>query len=204
MKLKICGMKYHDNILKVAALKPNYLGFIFYDKSPRFVTEPLPEISKNIKKVGVFVNSTIETITTIINNYDLQAVQLHGQETPEFCQKLQKKQIEIIKVFSIRDQFDFNQLSAFENLVDYFLFDTKGPNPGGNGYCFDWSILNQYNSKTPYFLSGGIGLDDIKSIQNFKNSPAAQHCFAIDVNSKFELKPAYKDDVKLKQLMQQL
>jgi phosphoribosylanthranilate isomerase len=204
MKLKICGMKYHDNILKVAALKPNYLGFIFYDKSPRFVTEPLPEISKNIKKVGVFVNSTIETITTIINNYDLQAVQLHGQETPEFCQKLQKKQIEIIKVFSIKDQFDFNHLLAFENLVDYFLFDTKGPNPGGNGYCFDWSILNQYNSKTPYFLSGGIGLDDIKSIQNFKNSPAAQHCFAIDVNSKFELKPAYKDDVKLKQLMQQL
>ena len=204
MKLKICGMKYHNNILKVAALKPNYLGFIFYDKSPRFVTEPLPEISKNIKKVGVFVNSTIETITTTINNYDLQAVQLHGQETPEFCQKLQKKQIEIIKVFSIKDQFDFNQLSAFENLVDYFLFDTKGPNPGGNGYCFDWSILNQYNSKTPYFLSGGIGLDDIKSIQNFKNSPAAQHCFAIDVNSKFELKPAYKDDVKLKQLMQQL
>ena len=204
MKLKICGMKYHDNILKVAALKPNYLGFIFYDKSPRFVTEPLPEISKNIKKVGVFVNSTIETIITIINNYDLQAVQLHGQETPEFCQKLQKKQIEIIKVFSIKDQFDFNQLSAFENLVDYFLFDTKGPNPGGNGYCFDWSILNQYNSNTPYFLSGGIGLDDIKSIQNFKNSPAAQHCFAIDVNSKFELKPAYKDDVKLKQLMQQL
>jgi phosphoribosylanthranilate isomerase len=204
MKLKICGMKYHDNILKVAALKPNYLGFIFYDKSPRFVTEPLPEISKNIKKVGVFVNSTIETIITIINNYDLQAVQLHGQETPEFCQKLQKKQIEIIKVFAIKDQFDFNQLSAFENLVDYFLFDTKGPNPGGNGYCFDWSILNQYNSKTPYFLSGGIGLDDIKSIQNFKNSPAAQHCFAIDVNSKFELKPAYKDDVKLKQLMQQL
>lgn len=204
MKLKICGMKYHDNILKVAALKPNYLGFIFYDKSPRFVTEPLPEISKNIKKVGVFVNSTIETIITIINKYDLQAVQLHGQETPEFCQKLEKKQIEIIKVFSIKDQFDFNQLSAFENLVDYFLFDTKGPNPGGNGYCFDWSILNQYNSKTPYFLSGGIGLDDIKSIQNFKNSPAAQHCFAIDVNSKFELKPAYKDDVKLKQLMQQL
>lgn len=204
MKLKICGMKYHDNILKVAALKPNYLGFIFYDKSPRFVTEPLPEISKNIKKVGVFVNSTIETIITIINKYDLQAVQLHGQETPEFCQKLQKKQIEIIKVFSIKDQFDFNQLSAFENLVDYFLFDTKGPNPGGNGYCFDWSILDQYNSKTPYFLSGGIGLDDIKSIQNFKNSPAAQHCFAIDVNSKFELKPAYKDDVKLKQLMQQL
>lgn len=204
MKLKICGMKYHDNILKVAALKPNYLGFIFYDKSPRFVTEPLPEISENIKKVGVFVNSTIETIITTINNYDLQAVQLHGQETPEFCQKLQKKQIEIIKVFSIKDQFDFNQLSAFENLVDYFLFDTKGPNPGGNGYCFDWSILNQYNSKTPYFLSGGIGLDDIKSIQNFKNSPAAQHCFAIDVNSKFELKPAYKDDVKLKQLMQQL
>ena len=204
MKLKICGMKYHNNILKVAALKPNYLGFIFYDKSPRFVTEPLPEISKNIKKVGVFVNSTIETIITIINNYDLQAVQLHGQETPEFCQKLQKKQIEIIKVFSIKDQFDFNQLSAFENLVDYFLFDTNGPNPGGNGYCFDWSILNQYNSKTPYFLSGGIGVDDIKSIQNFKNSAAAQHCFAIDVNSKFELKPAYKDDVKLKQLMQQL
>ncbi|MGB0770450.1 MAG: phosphoribosylanthranilate isomerase [Flavobacteriaceae bacterium] len=204
MKLKVCGMKYQDNILKVSALKPDYIGFIFYEKSPRFVSESISEIPKNIKKVGVFVNASIDTITNTINKFGLNVVQLHGDETAEFCKKIRTKNIEIIKVFSVKNNFSFKKLKPFEDHVDYFLFDTKGPNPGGNGYCFDWSILKNYDSKTPYFLSGGIGLEEIETLNEFKNSVAAKQCYAIDVNSKFEIKPALKDSIKLKKFIERL
>ncbi|MGB1370528.1 MAG: phosphoribosylanthranilate isomerase [Flavobacteriaceae bacterium] len=204
MKLKVCGMKYQDNILKVSALKPDYIGFIFYEKSPRFVSESISEIPKNIKKVGVFVNASIDTITNTINKFGLNVVQLHGDETTEFCKKIRTKNIEIIKVFSVKNNFNFKKLKPFEDHVDYFLFDTKGPNPGGNGYCFDWSILKNYDSKTPYFLSGGIGLEEIETLNEFKNSVAAKQCYAIDVNSKFEIKPALKDSIKLKKFIERL
>lgn len=204
MKLKICGMKYQYNILEVAALKPDYMGFIFFEKSPRFVSEPLPKISGNINKVGVFVNSSLDTIKKHIHIYNLQAVQLHGHENSEFCQKIQNEGVEVIKVFSVKTHFDFNQLNDFEAVVDYFLFDTKGPNPGGNGFRFDWSILENYDSKTPYFLSGGIGLEEIETLNVFKKSVAAKQCYAIDVNSQFELKPAFKDSVKLKKFIERL
>lgn len=204
MKLKVCGMKYQDNILKVSALKPDYIGFIFYEKSPRFVSESISEIPKNIKKVGVFVNASIDTITNTINKFGLNVVQLHGDETVEFCKKIKTKNIEIIKVFSVKNNFNFKKLKPFEDHVDYFLFDTKGPNPGGNGYCFDWSILENYDSKTPYFLSGGIGLEEIETLNEFKNSVAAKQCYAIDVNSKFEIKPALKDSIKLKKFIERL
>ena len=204
MKLKVCGMKYQDNILKVSALKPDYIGFIFYKKSPRFVSESISKIPKNIKKVGVFVNASIDTITNTINKFGLNVVQLHGDETTEFCKKIRTKNIEIIKVFSVKNNFNFKKLKPFEDHVDYFLFDTKGPNPGGNGYCFDWSILKNYDSKTPYFLSGGIGLEEIETLNEFKNSVAAKQCYAIDVNSKFEIKPALKDSIKLKKFIERL
>jgi len=204
MKLKICGMKYQDNILKVAALKPDYMGFIFYDKSLRYVSDAIPNLPDGIKKVGVFVNSSLDTIKKHIHNYNLQAVQLHGQENSEFCQKIQNEGVEVIKVFSIEKTFNFTQLSPFEPYVDYFLFDTKGANPGGNGYCFDWNILQHYKSNVPYFLSGGIGLDTREALERFKSSPISTHCHALDVNSKFELKPALKDDIKLKQFIETL
>jgi phosphoribosylanthranilate isomerase len=131
-------------------------------------------------------------------------VQLHGHESPEFCQKLRNEHIEIIKVFSVENEFDFSKLKVYEPHVSYFLFDTKGPNPGGNGYSFDWTILQNYNSNTPYFLSGGIGLEDIEALNHFQKSAAAQQCYAIDVNSKFEIKPAYKDSIKLKKFIETL
>jgi len=204
MKLKVCGMKYQDNILEVSALKPDYMGFIFYEKSPRRISEPAPEVPKNIKKVGVFVNASTDTITKNIDGFGLNVVQLHGDETAEFCKNIRTKNIEIIKVFSVKNNFNFNKLKPFEAHVDYFLFDTKGPNPGGNGYCFDWSILENYDSKTPYFLSGGIGLEEIETLNEFKNSAAAKQCYAIDVNSKFEIKPALKDSIKLKKFIERL
>jgi len=204
MKLKVCGMKYQDNILEVSALNPDYMGFIFYEKSPRRISEPAPEVPKNIKKVGVFVNASTDTITKNIDEFGLNVVQLHGDETAEFCKNIRTKNIEIIKVFSVKNNFNFNKLKPFEAHVDYFLFDTKGPNPGGNGYCFDWSILENYDSKTPYFLSGGIGLEEIETLNEFKNSAAAKQCYAIDVNSKFEIKPALKDSIKLKKFIERL
>ena len=197
-------MKYKANIEAIAALKPDYMGFIFSENSPRHMTEPLSEIPQGIKKVGVFVDTSLENIKKTTQAYGLDLVQLHGQESPEFCRELQNNAVKIIKVFSIKNTFDFGQLAHYESCVDYFLFDTKGPNPGGNGYCFDWTVLENYNLKTPYFLSGGIGCDKIKVLNKFRESASAAHCHAIDVNSKFELKPAVKDPIKLKTFIQKL
>jgi phosphoribosylanthranilate isomerase len=202
MKLKICGMKYPDNILEIGALLPDYMGFIFYEKSARYFDGEIPELIKTIKKTGVFVNETIDNIIAKINKYDLQAVQLHGEESVAFCQELKDNidiQIEIIKVFSVGAAFDFEVLVPFEKVCDYFLFDTKGELPGGNGSTFDWKILENYKSEKPFFLSGGIGIEEIPAIKNL-NLPI----YAIDINSKFETAPGLKSKSLLKKFQQTL
>ncbi|MGR7813518.1 phosphoribosylanthranilate isomerase [Lacinutrix undariae] len=193
MKLKICGMKYTNNITDVASLNPDYLGFIFYEKSARFFENSIPEISEHIKKTGVFVNATLAFITQQVQTYGLKAVQLHGNETPEFCKSLHRLQVEIIKVFSIKDDFNFSVLQPFETICDYYLFDTKGKLPGGNGYTFNWNTLTKYPSTKPYFLSGGIGVNEIKQLEDFLKTEASTYCYAIDVNSKFEIEPGLKN-----------
>ena len=157
-------MKYPENILEVSELLPDFLGFIFWEKSSRYFDGEIPEIPKSIKKVGVFVNASLEEIYLKIEKYGLDIIQLHGNESPEFCEKLKKENIEIIKVFSVNDDFDFSLLKPFENTCNYFLFDTKGKLPGGNGITFNWQILQQYKLTKPIFLSGGIGLDEIENI----------------------------------------
>lgn len=204
MKLKVCGMRYTDNIRAVAAIEPDYLGFIFFEGSSRYVSESIPKLPTVLKKAGVFVNATYDTIVKKINTYDLQAVQLHGDESPEFCKSIQALNIEVIKVFSIKNEFNFELLRPFEPVCDFFLFDTKGPLAGGNGYCFDWSVLEKYPSKKPYFLSGGIGLESIEALQEFKKSTAAIYCYAIDVNSQFEIAPAQKNKKLLEKFKQLL
>ncbi|GAL88231.1 tryptophan synthase beta chain [Jejuia pallidilutea] len=209
LRLKVCGMKYQDNIESVAALKPDYLGFIFYEKTPRHFDTKIPEISDDIKKTGVFVNAEIGTIVEKVNEFKLDAVQLHGEESPYFCSILRStsllsRPIEIIKVFSIKDEFNFEVLEAYDNVCDYYLFDTKGKLPGGNGYKFDWSVLNNYPSTKPFFLSGGIGLDQIEDIKKFKKSKASKYCYAIDVNSKFETEPGLKNISILREFINKL
>ncbi|MCF6295817.1 MAG: phosphoribosylanthranilate isomerase [Flavobacteriaceae bacterium] len=238
MKLKVCGMKYQDNINQVAALQPDYLGFIFYKKSPRFFDGEIPDFPNSIKKVGVFVNEPISFIIEKIETHQLNAVQLHGNESQEYCIELKRhyekrsdevisskesgchsvldtesinknnemlkqvqhdKSIEIIKVFSIKDKFNFDVLKPYETVCDYYLFDTKGKLPGGNGYAFDWSVLSNYPSTKPYFLSGGIGLDQIESVLSFLRRQESKYCYAIDVNSKFEIKPGLKDIKQLRE-----
>jgi len=205
MKLKVCGMKYNPS--EVAALRPDYLGFIFWDRSPRCFDQEIPKLPSKIQKVGVFVDASLEEVVQKIKKYGLQAVQLHGNESPEFCRKLKLEMslhIQVIKVFSIRGDFDFKRLRPYEEVCDYYLFDTKGELPGGNGYAFDWKVLKAYPSTKPYFLSGGIGLESLAAIQEFMERPEAKYCYAIDVNSKFETKPGLKHIEKLKEFKNRL
>ncbi|NHN24337.1 phosphoribosylanthranilate isomerase [Flavobacterium jejuense] len=205
VKLKICGMKYPENVQDITTLEPDYLGFIFWDKSKRYfdLTE-LPKLNSNIKKVGVFVNPTLEEIQEKVTNFQLDIIQLHGQESPDFCKTVQELKVEVIKAFSISVNFNFDQLIEYENTIDYFLFDTKGKKPGGNGISFDWELLENYSLTKPFFLSGGIGITSIDAIKTFLRKTVAQYCYGVDVNSRFEKKPGYKNYSKLKRFKKSL
>jgi phosphoribosylanthranilate isomerase len=205
VRLKICGMKYPDNILEVGSLLPDYMGFIFWEKSARYFDGVLPNLPQSIKKTGVFVNASQEDIVSKVNQYDLQVVQLHGNESVAFCQELKNtfaKSIEIIKVFSVDSSFDFDELKPFESVCDYFLFDTKGKLPGGNGTTFDWKVLEKYPSHKPFFLSGGIGLEEIDLVKQILKTDLP--IYAIDVNSKFEIEPGLKNTKLLTSFKQKI
>jgi len=225
MKLKVCGMNH--NLDKVAQLQPDYMGFIFWKPSSRYFKGEMPALPASIQKVGVFVDVSIEEVLSTIEKYDLDAVQLHGTESPEFCRSLKEsflllrvqsrnaEQLEknkvstaldlaIIKAFSIKDDFNFSILRDYEEACDYYLFDTKGKLPGGNGYAFDWAVLNHYPFEKPYFLSGGIGPESVEKLGSFINSPASKYCYAIDVNSKFETAPGLKNIDELKEFKNKL
>ncbi|RLD85469.1 MAG: phosphoribosylanthranilate isomerase [Bacteroidetes bacterium] len=205
MKIKICGMKYQDNIKQVAALQPDYLGFIFYKRSKRNFDGVIPDISDRIIKTGVFVDESIDFILNKVQKYSLKAIQLHGDESPELCKQLkEKKDLEVIKVFSVGEKFNFDVLKPYEAVSDYFLFDTKGKEKGGNGIAFNWKLLKGYSSKKSFFLSGGIGLEELNSIKDFFKTKASNYCFALDLNSKFEIEPGFKDIEKLKIFIQNL
>ena len=214
LKLKICGMRDPENIEEIASLHPDYLGLIFYDKSPRFVEDEISEIPSAIKKTGVFVDASEEFILKKVSRYDLSALQLHGNESPEFCSNLKEKlseenfSAEIIKVFGIKDDFDFKLLEPYEEVADFYLFDTQGKNKGGNGIRFDWELLKGYPSSTPFFLSGGIGEEEAEEIEKlyseFKSAGKEHLFYGIDVNSRFEDAPGVKNVKKLKLFRERL
>ncbi len=192
MKIKICGLKFESNILDLSKLEPDYMGFIFWEKSKRLVTGSSPNLSQTkIKKTGVFVNADFEKIKDKVHVHKLEAIQLHGQESPEFCKKIKNLGVEIIKTFSIDENFNFNILEKYKLCSDYFLFDTKGKYPGGNGISFDWEILRNYNYEKKFFLSGGIGIESINAIKKIKNLDLP--LFGVDINSKFEINPGKKN-----------
>ncbi|MGY0393124.1 phosphoribosylanthranilate isomerase [Bizionia sp. KMM 8389] len=204
MKLKVCGMKYPENIQLVAELKPDYMGFIFYNKSPRHFSGPIPNLPKSVKKVGVFVNHSETEIITTVKKYNLDVIQLHGNQSVGFITKIHKllthsNSIEIWMVFSIDTDFNFSILEAYEPLIDKFLFDTKGKLKGGNGYSFNWNMLNEYSSTKPFILSGGIGIDATEKLKEFKKTRIFKYCYALDVNSRFEQEPGLKNITLLKQ-----
>lgn len=203
--LKICGMKYPDNLQAVAALQPDYLGFIFYPKSKRCMIGTLsPDTVKtlpsSIRRVGVFVNAETADILAQAAAYGLDILQLHGDESPAQCAVLQGRGYTIVKAFGVSEAFNFDSLIPYSSLVDYYLFDTKGPAYGGHGITFDWSVLQQYDKHKPFFLSGGIGLEEVEGVKKLSGFPI----HAIDVNSRFEEEPGLKNINLLRQLQKQL
>ena len=202
MKFKICGMSDFNNIKDVSELNPDYMGFIFWDKSIRFINNPTPNLTSNIKKTGVFVDESIDIIKKKIKDHKLQAVQLHGKETPDYCDTINQLGVETIKAFSVNEKFNFKNLKYYEKCCDFYLFDTKGKLPGGNGFSFDWKILKNYLSKKPFFLSGGVGSGHIEEIHELLKTDLP--IYAIDVNSKFEIIPGIKNIKELTQFKREL
>ena len=203
--VKVCGMRDAAALTEVAALGPDFLGFIFAPKSPRYVGEALaPELVQalppTIWKVGVFVNETTENMVTTAARFGLAAVQLHGQETPAQCEELGEAGLLVMKAFSVGREVDFGALLPYVPYCDYFLFDTKGAAPGGNGTTFDWKLLQAYNLPVPYFLAGGLGLEHAAELAALRLPGLA----GVDLNSGFETAPGVKDATRLAQMLTQL
>ena len=196
MKIKVCGLKYRDNIEVVSALGPDYMGFIFYGNSPRFVGEISGDIfggiPASVNKTGVFVDESIDTVSRLTDKYNLDAIQLHGNESAEFCDHFKGK-VKVIKAFGIDENFSFGGLERYDGVVDFFLFDTKTPVHGGSGKAFDWNLLNDYKLNIPFFLSGGLSLENLEEIKKIGH----EHFYGVDLNSKFETAPGLKDISKL-------
>ena len=199
MKLKVCGMQETENIAALASLQPDYIGFIFWEPSKRYCTTVPTDIPKHIKKVGVFVDETTKQIKEKVKLFGLDAVQLHGDESPRQCAALLNL-CEVIKAFRIGPDFDFKQLAPYQDHCTYFLFDTQGPLPGGNGTAFNWELLKSYTLDTPFFLSGGIGLDHVDAIAEIRKRNLPIH--ALDINSQFESKPGVKKIEKIEKFKQ--
>ena len=191
MKLKVCGMREDKNCAAIVAFEPDYLGFIFYAPSPRYVGNKTPTIPKTIKKTGVFVNASIDYVKNCIKDHQLDAVQLHGDETVAYCNYITNLGVEIIKAFGVGRHFNFEILQDYLTCCDYFLFDTQTESKGGSGKKFDWSVLQNYPYKKPFFLSGGIGPEDTQALAILKKTDLP--LYALDVNSKFETAPALKN-----------
>ncbi len=199
MKIKVCGLKYPENIQQISETKPDFMGFIFYKKSPRYCRsslnkEQLSKLSQATNLVGVFVDEGTENILQTCSHFCLNHVQLHGKETAEQCKELQIAGLKVIKAFSIEKAFDFEILKKYQNYCDYFLFDTKTKLQGGSGKKFNWDLLNRYSLDTPFFLSGGIGIEDLEEIKKIKHP----QLFGLDINSRFETEPGLKNHEKIK------
>ena len=196
--IKVCGMREAENIREVEALGIDMMGFIFWPKSSRCVSQRPDYLPKHVKRVGVFVDEDSEQVKRLAADYGLDYIQLHGQESPAYI--FQLGGLHIIKAFNIATVEDLQQTQPYDGLVDYFLFDTKGKSVGGNGEKFNWDVLDAYQGSTHFLLSGGIGPDDAANVKAFHHPK----CIGIDLNSRFEVTPGLKDINKLKRFLEQL
>ncbi|QIA09365.1 phosphoribosylanthranilate isomerase [Draconibacterium halophilum] len=202
LKIKVCGMKFTQNREQVEALDVDLLGYIFYGPSKRFVGDsPDAGLFQSTKpKVGVFVNENAFEILGLAKNLGFDYVQLHGKENPKTCGILQDQDLHVLKAFPMDEEFNFAATTAFEESVDYFLFDTKTKQHGGSGKKFNWQLLENYKGETPFFLSGGIGSDDAAEIKELNHPMLA----GVDLNSGFEDEPGLKNIEKLEKFIHQL
>lgn len=203
--LKICGMRESENIQRIATdIQPDLMGFIFYPPSPRYASgldgHTLSALPEGIKRVGVFVNESLSVMRETAKRFQLNALQLHGSETPVQCVQMREEDFFIIKAFSVRDKEDIEGTEEYEGGCDLFLFDTKSSGYGGSGQSFNWDILHHYTGQTPFLLSGGIGGEDIDKLLSFQHPMLAGY----DLNSRFETAPGLKDPVALQTFCQKL
>ncbi|WP_018668373.1 phosphoribosylanthranilate isomerase [Bacteroides gallinarum] len=198
--IKVCGMTEAENIRSVEQLGIDMIGFIFYPKSPRYLYEMPEYLPTRAKRVGVFVNESKENIMIYADRFALDYIQLHGNESPEYCRSLRNNGMRLIKAFSISQPKDLTSISAYKGLCDYYLFDTKTSQYGGSGNQFDWNLLYRYSGTTPFLLSGGINPYSIKAIKEFHHSKLA----GIDINSRFETVPGKKDTERIKKFLQEI
>ena len=201
MKIKVCGMKDPENMQALSELPIDMMGLIFYEKSPRCIDErnadQINALSLDIPKVGVFVDAPLEVISEKVERFQLQFVQLHGKESPDFCRALRKEGVAVIKAFQIKTIEDLKMCRLYEDCCDYFLFDTPTHKFGGSGNKFDWEALSAYTGTIPFFLSGGIAPEDAETIHQL-NFP---QLFAVDLNSRFETAPGIKDIDKIREFI---
>jgi len=197
-------MKYTENIEELMQLQPDFVGFIFHNKSPRFITTEWAVFAsifkKGTRKVGVFVDEEVENILQKVTDLGLEMVQLHGIEMPQICHELRESGLTVMKAFRIDDAFDFEQLKEYATSCDFFLFDASGPNPGGNGVRFNWELLKKYTLGVPFFLSGGIDLEHAEELRHIRHP----ELYGVDLNSKFEVSPGLKDVEKVKEFIRKL
>ncbi|TAD90375.1 MAG: phosphoribosylanthranilate isomerase [Bacteroidetes bacterium] len=208
MRIKVCGMTETAQIDALNEMGATFTGMIFYPKSPRYVLRHITTAQikavKNINKVGVFVNASVDEVKHMVDECRLHMVQLHGDETPKYCEKI-ADYISVVKAFRLSpgDNIEW-KIKDYMDVCDMFLFDTEGAGYGGTGKKFDWGTLKGLSIGKPYFLSGGIGPDDVETIKEFMGDPAAKALFALDINSKFEQSPGVKDMPMVKRFIDAL
>ncbi len=200
MLVKVCGMRDAENVHDVAELGISFMGFIFYDRSARFVSGQAPTTPSGVQRVGVFVNASIEFILDLAQRQILNYIQLHGAESVELCREVKAHGLGVIKAISVASSSDITLTSQYDGEVDYLLFDTKSSGYGGSGQRFDWSVLDNYSGETPFLLSGGVDetmADEISKISH-------PQFVGVDLNSRFETSPAVKSVEKLKKFIEKL
>lgn len=202
MRIKVCGITQLEQAEHLADIGVTFGGFIFYSKSPRYVFKNITtsQIRKlnNINKVGVFVNASIEEVLHMVDECRLHMVQLHGDETPKYCEKI-ADYVSVVKAFRLSDNDNVDwMIRPYMDMCDMFMFDTMGSGYGGTGKKFDWTVLKNSSIGKPFFLSGGIEPGDEEKLKQFVQEPVAKALFAIDINSRFEVSPGIKDMKKIK------
>lgn len=206
MRVKVCGMTDLEQIRQLDAMGVDFAGFIFYPKSPRYAVrhlsgEQLKKARLRLGKVGIFVNATYDEVMKQVDSYGLDMVQLHGDETPRFCEQL-ANYITVIKVFRLGEDDPIDWIiRPYQDYCDMFLFDTEGAGYGGTGKKFNWNVLKAAHIEKLFFLSGGIEPADVEKLKDFAKEPVARKMFSIDINSKFELSPGVKDLKKIRAML---
>jgi phosphoribosylanthranilate isomerase len=208
MRVKVCGIAEEEQLKKLAEIGATFAGLIFYPKSPRYalrhMATSLIKKENSVNKVGVFVNATIDEVLHMVDECRLHMVQLHGDESPKYCEKI-ADYISVVKAFRVSDTDNIQwRIQEYMNVCDMFLFDTEGAGYGGTGKKFNWDKLKNVQVGKPYFLSGGIEPADVDRLKDFAAQPEAKALFAVDINSKFEIHAGQKDLEKVKTFIQAL